>query len=598
MKGSEYVAKFLSAIGADNVYLVQGGACAFMLDSIALEPGMGYTCFQNEQGAAMAADAVWRINGKLGVTMCTSGPGASNLITGIACSYYDSIPSLHICGQVNGKEVAQYRGAKVRQAGFQQMDIVTMTKPITKYAVAITNAEELRRELKRCVEEAFTGRMGPVVIDIPMDVQTEDVGEGLDLPDMDLLRRAAHVHWPIPSLSGPEKAAHTINEFFADAKRPLVVFGAGPGLAGTQKELETWLREQNAQFVASWSGMTFFNHDIPGYAGHFGVYGNRGGNYAIQNADKILVIGSRLDNRQRSGNPSTFAPNAKFLVLDIDKEELLKYDPEQYRTVEFDCRQLPEMLTKVTVDVKGTDEWRDYIQTLKSKYFNKDTSTFAKENNALSPYLAVQAMQGIMDTDAISITDAGANHCYIYQMFYRNSNQYLLTSSGHYAMGYSVPAAVGCALSAPGRQVISFNGDGGVQMNIQELQTIKEYGLDVKVVVFNNFGLCMIKQFQDSYMGGRHEATGLGKGPGSPNFVKIADAYDMDYARVETLDQITADLLKPGARLIEIILDEGTLIEPKLEMGRQINDQFPYVTDNEFAENNKFVPYARFKSQG
>lgn len=594
MKGSTYIAKFLAAIGADNVYLVQGGACAFIVDAIGLEEGVTYTCFQHEQGAAMAADAVWRINGGLGVTMCTSGPGASNLVTGIACSYYDSIPSLHITGQVNGKEVAQYRGAKVRQAGFQQMDIVSMVKPVSKYAVAITNAEELKRELKRCVEEAFTGRMGPVLIDIPMDVQTEDVGDELLLPDMEKLKREAHIHWPVAGLVKPIVAAETVSEFLKDAERPLVIFGAGPGLAGTHDALEQWLKHTGIPFVASWSGMTFFDHTLPNYVGHFGVYGNRGGNYAIQNADKILVLGSRLDNRQRSGNPSTFAPSAKFLVLDIDKEELFKYDPNQYTGVEFDFRELPQLLTLVKPN-KGTEAWNDYIQELKSKFFNKDTSSFAKTHGTLSPYLAVQKMQEIMSDTAISLTDAGANHCYIYQMFHRDNGQYLLTSSGHYAMGYSVPAAIGCALAAPGRQVVSFNGDGGVQMNIQELQTIKEYGLDIKVVVFNNYGLCMIKQFQDSYMGGRYTATDYGKGPGNPDFEKIADAYSMDYARVESLGDITADLLKPGSRLIEIILDKGTLIEPKLEMGRGINDQFPYVTDEEFEHNNRFVKYERFK---
>lgn len=595
MKGSTYVAKFLAAIGADNVYLVQGGACAFMLDAVALEPGVTYTCFQHEQGAAMAADAVWRINGKLGVTMCTSGPGASNLVTGIACSYYDSIPSLHICGQVNGKEVAQYRGAKVRQAGFQQMDIVSMVKPVSKYAVAVTTGAELRRELKRCVEEAFTGRMGPVLIDIPMDVQTEDVGEGLDLPDMTLLRTQAHVHWPVAGLSSVPEAAHAVNDFLQGAERPLVVFGAGAGLAGTQRELENWLRATGIPFVASWSGMTFFDHSVPNYVGHFGVYGNRGGNYAIQNADRILVMGSRLDNRQRSGNPASFAPKAKLMVLDIDAEELHKYDPAQYTGIAFDFRELPALLSSLNpVTLHGS--WTDYVQMLKQKYFNKDTSSFAREHGTLSPYLAVQRLQSVMDADAISLTDAGANHCYIYQMFYRNNNQYLLTSSGHYAMGYSVPAAVGCALSDPGRQVVSFNGDGGVQMNIQELQTIKEYNLDVKVVVFNNYGLCMIKQFQDSYMGGRYEATGFGKGPGAPDFQALAQAYGMEYARVEKLEDITADLMRPGARFIEIILDQGTLIEPKLEMGRPINDQFPYVSDEEFAQGNQFVTYERYRA--
>ena len=177
MTGAEYVAKFLKAIGVQNVYLVQGGACAFMVDAVDREDGIGYVCFQHEQAAAMAADAIWRTNRRLGATFSTSGPGASNLITGIACGYYDSIPSLHITGQVNGKEVAQYNGAKVRQAGFQQMDIVTMVKPVCNYAEHVKDIHTLKRILKNAADAMFSGLMGPVVVDIPMDVQTEELDD-------------------------------------------------------------------------------------------------------------------------------------------------------------------------------------------------------------------------------------------------------------------------------------------------------------------------------------------------------------------------------------------------------------------------------------
>lgn len=595
MKGSIYVAKFLEAIGIQQVYLVQGGACAFMLDSLATDTKVDYVCFQHEQAAAMAADAVWRLSGNLGVTFSTSGPGASNLITGIACSYYDSIPALHITGQVNGKEVAQYRGAKVRQAGFQQMDIVSMVKPVTKYAVAVTDAASLRLELKNAVEEAYKGRMGPVLVDIPMDVQTEDVGDELLLPDMKLLKTKVHLTYSVPGQESVSTVVARIKDFFSDSQRPLIVFGAGPGLANTHKELEAWLQKTNIPFVASWSGMSFFNHNLPNYVGHFGVYGNRGGNFAIQNADKILVLGSRLDNRQRSGNPNLFAPNGKLLVLDIDKEELVKYNPDRYEGIEFDLRNLPLALDDLQIKFESISEWVDHIQMLKSKYFNQDTSSYSKNHGTLSPYLVVQKFSALMNNDAVLITDAGANHCWIYQMFYRTNDQYLMTSSGHYSMGYSLPAAIGSKLTNPNRQVVSFNGDGGVQMNIQELQTIREYNLDIKVVVFNNYALGMIKQFQDSYMNSRYEATDYGKGPGNPDLEKIAAAYHMDYKKVVNLEDITSELLAPGSRLIEIIIDKGTLIEPKLEMGRPINDQFPYLSDTEFAQSNKFNKFNRHK---
>jgi len=205
----------------------------------------------------------------------------------------------------------------------------------------------------------------------------------------------------------------------------------------------------------------------------------------------------------------------------------------------------------------------------------------------------VEHLQKAADRNAIITTDAGANHCWVYQSFYKDSDQLLMTSSGHYAMGYALPASIGAALMEPNRQQICCNGDSGIQMNLQELQTIKEYDLDIKVIIFNNRGMAMIKQFQDTYMDGRYAATDLG--PGRPNFKKIAEAFDFDYVRIRLLKQVTPNLLRPGRRIIEIDIDPGCTIEPKLEMGRAINDQMPYVSDQEFADGNRFVNYKRVR---
>lgn len=586
MKGSQYVAKFLKAIGANKVFQVQGGAITFMIDQIALEEGMDVICFQHEQAAAMAADALWRTNGQLGVSMATSGPGASNLITGIACGYYDSIPSLHITGQVNYEEQKLYRGAAVRQAGFQQMDIVSMVKPVCKYAVNVTTHDDMRRELKRAVEEAYSGRMGPVLIDIPMNLQNSEMEHSeLLLPDS--------AKWSaVDTGMSPEQAGKLIQQFLGSAQRPLIIFGAGVGLAGQQQELERWLQSNKIPFVATWAALNYFNHEAPNYIGHFGVYGNRGGNNAIQNADHILVLGSRLDNRQRSGNPANFAPNAKILCVDIDTAELEKLDPANYAGLHFDLRNLSKMLRGVEKP-KFDPSWSQYCQTLKAKYFNKDTSGFSKTHDVMSPYLVVEKLQQIAEPNAVITTDAGANHCWVYQTFYRNQDQLLMTSSGHYAMGYALPASIGAALVAPDRQHICSNGDGGIQMNLQELQTVKEYDLDIKVVVFNNKRLGMICQFQDAYMDGRHAATE--NGPGRPDFKKIAEAFDFDYVVVNNLDQVTVDLLRPGRRIIEIKIHPGVQIEPKLEKGRPINDQSPLVSDEEFAAGNPYYTYERIR---
>jgi acetolactate synthase-1/2/3 large subunit len=586
MKGSQYIAKFLKAIGANQVFQVQGGAISFMVDAIALEPGMKVICFQHEQAAAMAADALWRTNGQLGVSMATSGPGASNLITGIACGYYDSIPSLHIAGQVNHEEQKLYRGAAVRQAGFQQMDIVSMVKPVCKYAVNVTTHEEMRQELKRCVEQAYAGRMGPTLIDIPMNLQNAEMAnDELLLPDSSA--------WAAEETGiSAADVGKTIQQFLSSAQRPLIIFGAGVGLAGQHQELERWLSSNKVPFVATWAALNYFNHEAPNYIGHFGVYGNRGGNAAIQNADRILVLGSRLDNRQRSGNPANFAPNAKILCIDIDPAELEKLDPKNYTGIRFDLRNLSKMLRGVEKP-KFDPAWTQHCQSLKARYFNKDTSAFSQTNGTMSPYLVVERLQQVAEPNAVITTDAGANHCWVYQTFYRNQDQLLMTSSGHYAMGYALPASIGAALVEPDRQQICCNGDGGIQMNLQELQTAKQYDLDIKVVVFNNHRLGMICQFQDTYMDGRHAATE--NGPGQPDFAKIAAAFDFDYRRVTGLDQITADLLKPGRRIIEVAIHPGTQIEPKLEKGRPINDQTPLIDDQQFAADNPYFAYERIR---
>ncbi|MGC3968148.1 MAG: thiamine pyrophosphate-binding protein [Pirellulales bacterium] len=317
-----------------RAFVVTGGACAFIVDAI--ERGdrekFDYVCFQHEQAAAMGADAVWRVTGKPGATIATSGPGATNLLTGIACSHFDSIPAIHITGQVNAAESAASSGAAVRQAGFQETDIVAMARPITKYAVQVGSTAELRRELKKAYEIAMAPRRGPVLIDVPMNVQKDDAGTTLDLPDASVP----------PQIAGSVEGKHRrqIGEFFNSARRPLVLFGAGIGLSGSHRYLEQWLTERDVPFVASWNALSYFDHRNERYLGAIGVYGNRGANYALQNCDALLVLGSRLDTRQRSSNPPTFAPDAHVLVVDVDETELAKL-PARYEKICCDLRACP-----------------------------------------------------------------------------------------------------------------------------------------------------------------------------------------------------------------------------------------------------------------
>ncbi|WP_315763401.1 thiamine pyrophosphate-binding protein [Bradyrhizobium sp. SZCCHNS2005] len=578
MNGSEYIAEFLVRVGCMRVFTLTGGACAFMLDAVGRHPDLDFICFQHEQSAAMAADAVWRACRRVGVTMATSGPGATNLITGIACSYFDSIPSLHITGQVNQRESNAFHGANVRQSGFQETKIVDMVRPITKYAVMVRTGEELRQELAKAYVIAKSGRMGPVLIDVPMDIQQIEIeGDILLAPDEPVKAE------PFASV------AASIATTLAQAKRPIVLWGGGIGLAGVEKEVAAWLQRETVPFVSSWAGLTFFDHDHPQFLGQIGVYGNRGANFALQNADTILVLGSRLDNRQRSGNPRNFAAGATVHVVDVDLEELNKYKNDGYRTSHIDFTDLPAVLNEVKLP-PPQESWSGYVKEMKERYFGRETSASAARLNTLSPYDVVRRINAVAAPDAIVTGDTGAAICWLHQAF-KIKRHTLFTAGGNSPMGYALPAAIGAKLEVPERQVISYNGDGGMQLNIQELQTLKNLDLDIAVIVMNNGSYGIIRQFQDSYLGSRYSASQ--DGYSVPDFCRVAEAYGLRSARIERLDQITPDLFGGGPIVIEVMLSEQTLIEPKLEMGRPINDQFPYLDDAEYASGNRFVEYPR-----
>ena len=583
MTGAEYIAEFLRRRGSTNVFLMTGGACAFIVDAIGRNPGMKYTCFQHEQAAAMAADSLWRTNKIVGVTVATSGPGATNLITGIACSYFDSIPSLHITGQVNQNEELNYKGATVRQAGFQETNIVEMVKPITKYAVKVTDSTHLKDELCKAYRIAISGRMGPVLVDIPMDIQQADVGEYSD----EGFETAASISNVVPA-----NLANTINQFFSSGERPLILFGAGLGLAEAEKETESWLIECKVPFVSSWNGMTYFNHEVPNYCGIIGVYGNRGANFLIQNCDRLLVLGSRLDNRQRSGNAASFAKSARVLVIDIDNEELIKYkNNSNYEPgVHFDLHKLKLILVDIKTPIQS-DSWVKYWREIKEKYFGKFPSSIAERYGTISPLKAVCKITSYLESNSIVAVDTGACACWVFLSFFR-TGQTIFTSGGNSPMGYAIPASIGAAIYNPDKQVISINGDGGMQLNIQELQTIRSHNLNIKIIIFNNFGYGIIKQFQDSYSSGRHFATG--DGYTQPDFKKVVEAYDIKYNRIKDIDDLRSDLFSSsGPAVIDIHLHPDTMIEPKLEMGRSIEDQFPYLSDEEFNSAMKFGFNAR-----
>ena len=537
-----------------------------MVDAIGRHNTTKFTCFQHEQSAAMAADAVWRTTGKVGVTMATSGPGATNLITGIACSWFDSIPSFHITGQVNQSESRESLGAQVRQAGFQETDIVGIVKPLTKWAHKVETIEDLVDSLSVALNKATTGRMGPVLLDIPMNIQKELVSEE---------QKARALKDSLQVQNTNSEINPVLTDFLSNSNRPLVIIGAGLAFNSKVEKTQMWCENFGIPYVATWAAMPYLERSKSGYLGTIGVYGSRIANWSVQAADKIIVLGSRLDNRQRTGNPKGFAPFAQILVLDIDEEELKKYNSQKnYETLKFNLAN-SELLLGNSMKKYQDSDWRLEISKIKEKITNGfENSVMPGE---LNPYLAFQKIQDKFQPNSIVVSDCGANLCWVYQP-YQPDSSFLFTAGGNSPMGYSLPAAIGAQICNPQKTVYCFIGDGGLQMNIQELQTVMNYQLPIKIVIQNNFGYGIIKQFQDAYFNGRYYATG--EGYSQPDFKKIATAYGIPYQRITKEEELDNFKFSGGVEIIDLQLPPNSLITPKTEMDRFIHDQFPYPSDN------------------
>jgi acetolactate synthase-1/2/3 large subunit len=312
----------------------------------------------------------------------------------------------------------------------------------------------------------------------------------------------------------------------------------------------------------------------------------------IQNCDRLLVLGSRLDNRQRSGNASSFAKSARVLVVDVDNEELIKYrnNPNYEPGLNLDLRILKSAVNEIQTPPLS-DSWSEYWREIKSKYFGKIPSSVPEKHGTISPLEVVRRVNNIIPRDSIVVADDGANLCWVFQSFFR-TEQTIYTAGGNSPMGYAFPASIGASIYNPNRRVVAFTGDGSMQMNIQDLQTMKYHDLDIKLIILNNFGYGIIKQFQDLYFDGRHHATG--EGYSQPDFGKIVAGYGIDYYKIEKIEDLRGELFSAqGPAVIDIYLHPDTMIEPKLELGRSIEDQFPYLTDTEFNSAMKFGFNAR-----
>lgn len=583
-KVSHYVLDHLSSLGIKEVFVLTGGACAHLIDSFHGRDDIRYVCTQHEQAAAMAAECYARVGPGIGAAMATSGPGATNLITGICCAWFDSIPAIYITGQVNTFES---RGdSAVRQVGFQETDIVSMVRPVTKLAKSVDRPEDIRRCLEEATYVARTGRPGPVLVDIPMNIQramidparlTGFVPTGVDVPR--------------PSATALAECVRLIER----AERPVLLVGGGVRCAGAGAALNDFIRAAGMPVVCSWSGLDLVPVGEPLYVGQIGVYGARGANFAVQNADLVLSVGSRLDTRQTGGKPETFARAAKKIMVDIDPAELSKrrgLTPDVEIAADagaFLADALPHVRTARKRDwsawLAKTHAWRDRYPSF--------TTADAEQKEFVNPYVFGDRLSAMCADDAIVVPECGANLVWMMQAFGVRGHQRVISAFGNSPMGYALPASIGAAFAQPNKQIVCILGDGGMQINLQELQTVVHHRLPIKIFILNNHGYGIIKQFQEMYFDSRYEATGHGYS--CPDFRRIADAYGIASSTIANHDELDRGIRHAldadGPIVCDVLIKSDQKLIPKLEFGRPIEDLTPLLDRDEFLKNMIVDPH-------
>mgnify|MGYP003513549592 FL=1 len=571
IKISDYIIEFLLSKNINKTFGYIGGAIAHIYHSIDKYKEMEIINCIHEQGAGFAAEGYARITGKSGVAFATSGPGATNLITPIGSCYFDSVPTMFITGQVNTYE---YKYDKpVRQIGFQETDIVSIIKPIVKYAVMVDKVEDIRYELEKAYYLSQEGRKGPVLVDIPMNIQRTEV-------DISSLKSFfdSNEYFELENNKKEKNNVDEVINLLKESKRPIVLIGGGVRLSNANVELLNYVEKYSIPVVYSLMGKDAISEDYKYNLGLIGSYGNRYGNLALANSDLILVLGSRLDTRQTGTSLDTFAREAKIIQVDIDRNELgskIKVDVE----INSNVKDFITILNKYEINIDIT-EW---LKKLK-EYKNKFSSTVGFDNNLKIPNYVVSIISKYLQDEDICV-DVGQHQMWTAQSLNIKATQRVLFSGGMGAMGFALPASIGACIGSNKRTVV-IAGDGGIQMNIQELEVINRRKLPIKIFVLNNKNLGMVRQFQELYFDKKY--LGTIDDYSVPNLVDIAKAYAIKARKIDDISKLEIELKdifsSNEPELINIELPvEMTTVEPKLIVNKPIEDMHPFISKDELS---------------
>lgn len=589
IKLSDYIAKRLKEVyGVTNLFMVSGGGAMHLNDSFGKY--IPYICNHNEQACAIAAEGYARVNQELAVVNVTTGPGGLNCLNGVFGEWTDSVPVLYISGQVKfPTTIASCPDIPLRQLGDQEVDIISVVKPLTKYAKMVTDPNEIKYHLDRAIYEATTGRKGPVWLDIPINIQASMIEED-DLKDF------------VP----PKKIIYElkINDIISklkDAKRPLLIAGHGIRLAGMIDVFKNIIDNYDIPFVTTFNGFDMIPSNHKNFVGRIGTIGQRCGNFALQNSDLVICLGTRNNIRQASYNFENFAKNAYKISVDIDGAELNKPTVIPDFKVNADLAEfLPEFEKALKPDIlkNMSSEWLDFSKKLQDKYSFENTREYHQSGDKINVYSFVRRVTELMkEKDVCVMANATATIC-TFQTAEIKENQRFFSNSGDASMGYDLPAAIGACVANNRKNTVCFAGDGSIMMNLQELQTIKHHNLPIKIFILNNDGYISIKQTQNNFFEGRNTGAGVNSGVTTPDFVKIGNAFAIEAFRItdpEDVDTAIKKMLMSDKPMIcEVMVNPDYIFTPKLssrklEDGSMISpsleDMFPFLDREEFNSN-------------
>lgn len=590
IKLSQYVADFLVDNGIDTTFMITGGGAMHLDDALGHKEGMNCIYNHNEQGCSVAAEGYTRLTGRLAAVCVTSGPGGTNAITGVLGGWLDSIPMFIISGQVKRETTTWSTDVPLRQLGDQEYQIVESVKPMTKYAVMVTEPNEIAYHLEKALYLSKNGRGGPVWIDVPLDVQAAII-------DTDELTHfnESECESELPPCVEMSTAADIV-EKIAKAKRPLILAGTGIRLGNAHQEFLELVEKLQIPVVTAWNAHDVLEDASRYFVGRPSTVGTRGGNFAVENADLVLTLGCRLNIRQISYNYKDWAKKAYKIVVDIDENELNKPTIDPQMKVHADVKDLMQKMLQCDYEAENEEHssWLQFCRDLNEKY-PAVLPEYYNTTSPVNPYVFMKKLFEELQEGDVVVTGNGSACVVSFQAAVIKKNQRLFTNSGCASMGYGLPAALGACIARKGERVICLDGDGSLMMNLQELQTIRYNNCNMKLFVLNNNGYHSIRQTQNNLFKNGLIGVCDGNGVNFPPFDKLADTFGFKYFKIDSLEgieeKINEALSAEGPVLCEAVLDVEQNFAPKLSskvmpdgkiVSPPIDDMFPFLEREEY----------------